>query len=841
MPRNSSGVVENTPVDVIFAPTAAKTYSATLSVTSEGSAAMSVTLNGTGVTPPPATLVAPSSITFSGSTVVGQVSAPEDFTVRGSNLVGNVTVAPSSNYQIRVGSIGSFTSNPITLTPTSGTLAETTMQVRFVPTESGAISGSIRVTSTNAGEQAVALSATATAAPTEPTVNAAPTDLAFGTASGSGSSNILTFDVSGTNLTKELIITPSNSNIRIRKQNDGDFTSSALSFAPINGTVSNLTIEVRLIGPVAAGNFSGFISVGSGNALPKTVNVTASPVLAGNSTINTKGSLDEFDAVPGQPSESQSYIITGTNLLQDVQVEAPNFFQISLTNDFSSIKGTGNTISIPRNSGNDLTETTIYVRYFPTAAQTNSGTILHNSDPAVQVSLSVTGSSQPSLTLENAYNNNEQVILNTNSAGQGLTLRGRRVNQPVTISLAQSPNTANPSNTTQFQLSLDNQTFFNTLTIMPDQASRSISRPIYVRYSPTYLGGKSGASATLQFQSNDFVDSKTQAFPSNASVVGWSIDTRPSREAAIKITRNGSTATVNFELPNNSASLGYGEGRLVIASENAALTQLPANGTPYTTNNQKYGGQTFTGSPGYFVVYSGANTEAVIESLDPTKTYYFYTFEYNNITTINGRLTSVQTAENYLTPTTPDAVPAYVAPGTPLPVELKSFAAKLTARGVKLDWATASEKNNKGFEVQRSQDGEQFTVLQFVKGHGSKGSATVYSALDAQPLSGISYYRLKQVDEDGTFAYSPVAAITNTEAAREVSFYPNPAHDMLNISASESLVGARVVITDLTGRTLLTGKLDAANSISLSTLRTGTYLVTVETASGKVTRKVVKE
>ncbi|UOR03597.1 T9SS type A sorting domain-containing protein [Hymenobacter aerilatus] len=837
----SNGNVASTAIDVIFAPTVAKTYSGTLTVSSSGSETRNVSLSGTSEVRPPSTLVAPPSITFGGSTVVGQASTPSNFTVSGNNLTADVIVTPpNTNYQIRLGNTGSFTNNAITLTPVDGTLAQTTLQVRFLPTTSGTITGGIRVASTGAGDKVVELTATATAAPTGPTVNAAPTDLAFGTASGSGSSTTLTFDVSGTNLTENLIITPSNSNIVIRDQlAGGSFVNTPLSFAPVNGTVSNRTIEVRLVGPVASGAFNGTISVGSGNALPKTVNVTASPVLEGNSTINTEGTLAVFEAVPGQPSLVQSYIITGTNLLQDVTIQAPNFFQISTTNNFSALTTTGNTIVVARNSGNDLSATRIYVRYFPTAAQTNTNTILHTSNPALGVSLSVTGTSEPSLILEQAYANRELVIIGTNGTAQGLTLTGKRVNQTVTISFLQQENRSNPDNTPQFQLSLDNTTFSNTLVVNPDPQTSSISRTIYVRYSPTYLGGQNGASATLRFQSNDFSTSSPQAFAANFAVVGSSIDTRPTRDVIATVTRNGTSATVNFNLPGNYAAQGYGEGRLIIASEQAALNKLPENGNPYVTGNQEYGEREF--ASGYFVVYSGANAQAVIRTLDPAKTYYFYIFEYNNITTLNGNPTSVQTAENYLTPTVPEAVPAYVAPGTPLPVELKSFAAKLTAGGVKLDWATASEKNNKGFEVQRSQDGEQFAALQFVKGHGSKASATVYSALDVQPLSGTSYYRLKQVDEDGTFAYSPVAAITNTEAAREATFYPNPAHDVLNISANEPLVGARVTVADLTGRIVLTSTLDATNRVSLSTLRTGTYLVTVETNTGKIIRKIVKE
>ena len=809
---------------------------------------MSVRLNGVGITPPPATVVAPSSITFNGSTVVGQFSAPVDFTVRGNNLVSNVTVTPpAANYQIRVGTTGAFTSNPVTLTPTNGTLAETTLQVRFVPISSGTINSSIRVSATNAGDLAIAVSGTATPAPVGPTVNANPTDLVFGTASGSGSSTVLTFDVSGTNLTEALVLTPSNSNIVIRDQAaGGDFVNTSLSFSPVNGTVSIHTIEVKLLGPLTGnqnGQFSGSISVGSGTALPKAVNVTASPVLNGSSTINTEGSLTVFEAVPNNPSASQSYIITGTNLLQRVQVEAPLYFQVSLKDDFSDIIGTGNKLFIPLNSGNDLTRTPIYIRYFPTGAQTVSSSILHNSDPARQVSLSVTGTSEPSVVLEQAYSSDEKVVIGTTGEVKSIMLTGKRVSQDITISLVQSANDANPSNTQQFQLSLDNLNFSNTLVVTPD-AQRSVSRPIYVRYAPTYLGGQNGASARFQFQSNDFSITEPQYFAANSSLAGWSIDTRPTKKAPVSITRNNSTATVTFDLPNDYVAQGYGEGRIIIASEQNALTQLPANGVPYTTGNQKYGEKEFTGAPGYFVVFSGDNAQATIESLNPQKTYYFYTFEYNNVAPIRGRLTSVQTAENYLTPSTPDAVKGIVSPGTGtvLPVELTAFTATLRNAKVNLAWSTASEKNNKGFEVQRSQNGKNFATLQFVAGQGNTSNATNYAVVDAQPFGGTSYYRLKQVDQDGTFAYSPVAVITNGGAvASEVSLYPNPAQDVVTVSLGQlPAAGARITVADMTGRVVLSDKLGTNGELNVARLQAGTYIVTVETGGQKISRKLAK-
>ena len=113
---------------------------------------------------------------------------------------------------------------------------------------------------------------------------------------------------------------------------------------------------------------------------------------------------------------------------------------------------------------------------------------------------------------------------------------------------------------------------------------------------------------------------------------------------------------------------------------------------------------------------------------------------------------------------------------TPLPVELVSFTAVGQGPAVRLAWATASEKNSLRFDVERSADGQQFARIAEVAAQGTATSPTAYAWLDRQPLAGTSYYRLRQVDRDGAFAYSPVRTVTRagTETAA-LAAWPVPA------------------------------------------------------------------
>ncbi|MGI4866412.1 MAG: glycine-rich protein [Janthinobacterium lividum] len=166
----------------------------------------------------------------------------------------------------------------------------------------------------------------------------------------------------------------------------------------------------------------------------------------------------------------------------------------------------------------------------------------------------------------------------------------------------------------------------------------------------------------------------------------------------------------------------------------------------------------------------------------------------------------------------------------PLPVELVSFTATTAGpAAVALAWATASEVNSTSFEVERSLDGRTFTRLGTVAAAGSSSSARSYQLLDAQLPAGAAllYYRLKQMDLDGTFSYSPVRTVALTGAAAGLSLFPNPAH-----SGAATLTGAEagtvVTVYDALGRPVATATADATGTAALvlpAGLATGVYVV----------------
>ncbi|MBC5775054.1 T9SS type A sorting domain-containing protein [Pontibacter sp. KCTC 32443] len=173
------------------------------------------------------------------------------------------------------------------------------------------------------------------------------------------------------------------------------------------------------------------------------------------------------------------------------------------------------------------------------------------------------------------------------------------------------------------------------------------------------------------------------------------------------------------------------------------------------------------------------------------------------------------------------------APGI-LPVELISFAAKADHNKVKLSWATASEKDNKHFIIERSQNGKEFTSIAAVKSKGNNVTRTAYSFTDANPLAELSYYRLKQVDLDGSFTYSKLVEV-NVQPHNNAILFPTIASENLNLVIPQS-AGQSISIVDLAGREIYKQELvanDTQHLIAVNTLQAGIYSLLIFDKTGQ--------
>jgi hypothetical protein len=127
-----------------------------------------------------------------------------------------------------------------------------------------------------------------------------------------------------------------------------------------------------------------------------------------------------------------------------------------------------------------------------------------------------------------------------------------------------------------------------------------------------------------------------------------------------------------------------------------------------------------------------------------------------------------------------------------VPVELTSFTALISNNSVSLKWITATELNNRGFYVERSnlKNSNEWKSINFINGSSSTTETKHYSYTDNSPLQGISYYRLKQVDYDGSFTYSSIVEVNNNAVVDNFILaqnYPNPFNPSTTISWQSQL------------------------------------------------------
>ncbi len=173
-----------------------------------------------------------------------------------------------------------------------------------------------------------------------------------------------------------------------------------------------------------------------------------------------------------------------------------------------------------------------------------------------------------------------------------------------------------------------------------------------------------------------------------------------------------------------------------------------------------------------------------------------------------------------------------------VPVELTSFTVATNNNDVILNWATATEKNNQGFEIQRN-DGSGFKAVGFVRGNGTTTQPHSYTFVDKNLNSGVYSYRLKQIDFDGTSEYSKVVEV-EIISPKEFSLaqnYPNPFNPSTKISFSlavDSKVSLKVF--NVLGQeisTLLNSNLSAGNheiNFNAAGMNTGVYFYKLEAA-----------
>jgi hypothetical protein len=160
-----------------------------------------------------------------------------------------------------------------------------------------------------------------------------------------------------------------------------------------------------------------------------------------------------------------------------------------------------------------------------------------------------------------------------------------------------------------------------------------------------------------------------------------------------------------------------------------------------------------------------------------------------------------------------------------LPVELLSFEAREENKGILITWSTGSEINHSYFDIERSENGKDWKVIHSESSNGNSNSVKHYQFLDTNLKNGTYYYRLKQVDNDNSFSYSPIRSL-KLKKENQLYAFPNPASQVITIKNAQIEGGLKLL--DLRGQDVshlisyqLSGKEDI--NLNLSQLPPGYY------------------
>ncbi len=178
-----------------------------------------------------------------------------------------------------------------------------------------------------------------------------------------------------------------------------------------------------------------------------------------------------------------------------------------------------------------------------------------------------------------------------------------------------------------------------------------------------------------------------------------------------------------------------------------------------------------------------------------------------------------------------------------LPIELRAFAATEKGKKNEITWETASEKNLRVFQLERSSDAKNWTKVVEVTPNQAKS----YSTEDTQPFA-LTYYRLISVDTDGQTMVSKIVSVERRTGKLNIAnVFPNPTNGILNINFENIETGiVQLFVTDLLGRQILTSSIEATEgmnttNLDVSNIAAGTYFITLDNGVSKITKRVVKQ
>jgi len=701
------------------------------------------------------------------ATSVGNSSASQSFNVQGTNLTGNIIVTPLAGFQIRTGA-NSFSSTPITLTQTGGTIAQTQIDVNFTPPALGSYSASVQCTSSGAAEKDVVVNGGgyyySKSAGTLDALSSWTTDPSGG--AGSVPANFTTpgqyFYVrnnSAPTLGASWTVSGTSSEVLV-----GDGTNACVFTIPTSYSYSSVYTEVLNNGTFVLQNPSSLTTLGltvdnggtykhdceggaqlTGNFLTgSTINVTG--VVASNLWLPT-ACYNIIWNCPSQTSGGKFYNIDGTLTING------NLTMLSSGTGYCAVN-TGSGVRT-LNIGGNLT------------VQGGSFRLLGASSGAGNTTANVTGN--VSVTDSAGVIN----LTSTSNASPGLASLNVQGNFIHTLGSVTKTSTTGAAKIT-FNGTSPQQLSSKGINASIDFVINNTSGVILG--SNVTLGGTVALTSGVLTTGSDTLTISNNATGSVTRTNGW-INGYFKRAFA--------ASTGSYLFPIGNAAF-YRGATVNFTGAPSTATNLTAsfNSNDPGTNGLPLGISNYW-SDGYWIIsadtipggtYSLSLDVNGISGVSSGDTQIMQRETISDVWSIPGTFSDI--TNGVITHTGITGFSQYTLGGdiSPLPVELKSFTANSSDRKVYLTWSTATETNFNKFLVEKTTDkSKDWLVVADVKGSGNSSTGHTYKLIDADAIGNLKY-RLHIIDNSGKSTYSQEISVSAglPDHFQVYQNYPNP-------------------------------------------------------------------
>ena len=563
-------------------------------------------------------------------------------------------------------------------------------------------------------------------------------------------------------------------------------TNNGVDFSIVNtqtSSSSNVNFNYSAPNPPPGASYQYYVKAskaGFADYISDVITISSVP------TITVNGSLGIFLQGGATPSNPQSYTVSGVDLTNNIVITPPAGYEIS-SNSGVNWFDLNNPISLVPVSGS-VANTTISVRLNANSAATYSGNITHSSTGAANVNQSVTGTAQTA----------------------PLTVSTTLINWPLTV----------------------NNTATNVATGV-------------VATTPSF-NGFTISNGTFNTNFPAYSVAHGQSFAVSANGGNWSSSANPPGPG--NLNRNfyqefSVQPSVNYQLRIDSIILNTS---LTLTTGNFAVSYSLNN---FTTTVDLNSG---IGPDGNSIVFTSngvfTNTAIVMIREDNTNVSKFK-FPVSNLNVPAGSTLKIRiyfrtgsgSEGRYV------KIKDFVVKGesiSTLPLDLLSFKAVLSKSlnpTVNLAWKTTNEVNTSKFDVERSLDGKLFSTIGTVSSKNIPGIHD-YQFIDDNPFSGVSYYRLNQLDLNGDSKFSNIEFVNNNSNIG-LSVYPNPAANTINVNHPKANLGATLSVVAINGQNLTLVKITQDNTkttADISKLNPGVYFILFDNGNEQSTLKFVK-